>query len=212
MAQSSAQLSPCTFSLLGFGFSAVLQPAEAAQPALDTAKEEWPMSSSLTRSNSEEDDSLLSSAIGSEASDSDGDEAALRTGSNKKHVRFAPTANVRLVFLDDTTQDSCVEVDQDDLEQDTLCSGYGGEEYYHYSAKEAAVRSQLVGCICPTGRKHRCDFGRMYNCGAGTSSSHHEQQQFMLEQDDSSSACIEPVRVIAAVSLMDSPFSSSWLL
>lgn len=195
---------------------------EAEEPAL---------SDSLILSSSSSSTLESGDETGSEITPPDAAAAAPR-----KRVSWAPTADVRVVYCgsespcDDTKEDLWVSIEGDgegDGEEDgdsALAEATADEDEDEDAVdpEEAAIRSQLVGCLCAKKqrgrrrRRHRPDFAAMYGCGTCVASSCTVTSAECSDSDDDDTGGSDfididdgkPIRVVVACSAMESSIDS----
>lgn len=184
-------------------------------------------------------DSLISLSSSTESGYETGSETTLAdaaAAAPRKRVSWAPTADVRVVYCgsespcDDTKEDLWVSIegdgeDGDDDDDDAALADDTDEDADadNVDPDEAAIRSQLVGCLCTKRqrrrrrRRHaRPDYAAMYGCGTCVHSSCTVTSAECSDSDDDDTGGSdfididdgEPIRVVVACSVMESSIDS----
>lgn len=158
------------------------------------------------------------------------DATAAAAAAPRKRVSWAPTADVRVVYCgsespcDDTKEDHWVSIEgdgEDDEDSGTMAdtAADDDDEDTAVDPEEAAIRSQLVGCLCSKKQRRRRrrypNYAAMHGCGTCVHSSctvtSAECSDSDDDDDDDDSDFVDddkPIRVIVACSVMESSIDS----
>ena len=176
-------------------------------------------------------DSLISLSSSTESGYETGSETTLAdaaAAAPRKRVSWAPTADVRVVYCgsespcDDTKEDLWVSIEGDGEDDDAGALAEDEDaDADNIDPDEAAIRSQLVGCLCTKRqrrrRRHaRPDYAAMYGCGTCVHSSCTVTSAECSDSDDDDTGGSdfididdgEPIRVVVACSVMESSIDS----